>query len=90
MATSKSTTTSASKTPYEIRLEILQMAKDHLETAYKSQVEFSFKMMEALIATQVGDSKKLQEEMQKLIPVPFTIEDITKKAAELYSFVLTK
>lgn len=90
MATSKSTTTSASKTPYEIRLEILQMAKDHLETSFKAQVEFSTKMMEALIATQVGDSKKLQEEMQKLIPVPFTIEDITKKAAELYSFVLTK
>lgn len=90
MVTSKNTTESSSKTPYEIRLAILQMAKDHLESTFRAQVDFSTKMMDALVETNNGNTAQLQSEMKKLIPVGFTIEDITKKAAELYSFVLTK
>jgi hypothetical protein len=78
--------TNGSKTPYEIRLEILQMAKDHLDAAFKAQVDFATQMSAALIAA----NKATIEEMQKLAPVGYTIDDITKKAAELYAFILKK
>lgn len=78
--------TSGSKTPYEIRLEILQMAKDHLDATFKAQVDFSTQMIAAMIAA----NKASVEELQKLAPHGYTVDDITKKAAELYAFILKK
>lgn len=76
----------STKTPYEIRLELLQMAKDHLDATFKAQVDFSTQMINALVAA----NKASVEEMKKLVPQAYTFDDITKKAAELYSFVLKK
>ena len=76
----------ASKTPYEIRLEVLQMAKDHLDSAFKAQCDFALQMGVALQAA----NKATLGEIQSLIPKSYTVEDITKKAIELYSFVLRK
>lgn len=76
----------SSKTPYEIRLEVLQMAKDHLDATFSAQAEFATKMMNTLIAT----NKATIAELQALVPQAYTIEEITKKAAELYSFVQKK
>lgn len=81
-----SKTTQGAKTPYEIRLELLQMAKDHLESTFQAQVEFGKKMTEALVAA----NKATIDELQKFAPKGYTVDDITKKAAELYSFILKK
>lgn len=75
-----------SKTPYEIRLELLQMAKDHLDASFKAQVDFATQMTAALIAA----NQATVEELQKLAPKAYTFEEVTKKAQELYSFVLKK
>lgn len=75
-----------SKTPYEIRLEILQMAKDHLDAVFKAQVDFATQMTAALIAA----NKATLDDLQKFAPVSYTVEDITKKASELYAFILKK
>jgi hypothetical protein len=75
-----------SKTPYEIRLELLQMSKDHLDAVFKAQVDFATQMTVALIAA----NKATVEEIQKLAPKAYSIDEVTKKAQELYSFVLKK
>ena len=76
-------TTKTTKTPYEIRLEILQMAKDHLESSFKAQVDFATQLSAAMIAA----NKATIEELKALAPKAYTIDEITKKAAELYAFV---
>lgn len=80
------TTQGSSKTPYEIRLELLQMAKDHLESSFKAQVDFATQMTAALVAA----NKATVEELQKFAPKTYTVDDITKKATELYAFILRK
>lgn len=76
----------STKTPYEIRLELLQMAKDHLDASFKLQMDFATRMADAMVAA----NKATVEEVQKLMPKAYSIDEITKKAAELYSFVLKK
>lgn len=74
----------ATKTPYEIRLEVLQMAKEHLDAQYHRQCDFAAQMMAAMIAA----NKATIDEMSKLIPQMYGVDEITKKAMDLYSFVL--
>lgn len=73
----------SNKTPYEIRLEILKLAKDYLDQQFHMTVEFSreafFKSLEA--------GKVVQEEWTKFIPKSYSVEELQKKAAEMYSFV---
>lgn len=76
----------ATKTPYEIRLEVLQMAKEHLDAEYHRQCDFASKMMSALIAA----NKASVDEMSKLVPKMYGVDEITKKAMDLYAFVLKK
>lgn len=73
-----------SKTPYEIRLEVLQMAKEHLDAQYHRQCDFAAQMMAAMIAA----NKATIDEMSKLIPKMYGVDEVTKKAMDLYSFVL--
>lgn len=77
----------SSKTPYEIRLELLRLARDHLESTYRSQCEFATQMMS--IYNKAGESaiEANLEAMKGLVPKTFSIEDIVAKANELYSFV---
>jgi hypothetical protein len=80
------TKTNGTKTPYEIRLELLQMAKEHLDATFKAQVDFANQMTAALVAA----NKATAEELQKWAPKAYTTDEIIKKAAELYGFVQKK
>lgn len=75
-----------SKTPYEIRLELLQMAQQHLETAFKMQMDFAMRAIQLATDAQW----KSVDQLKALMPTCYTVDDITKKANELYSFVLKK
>lgn len=75
-----------SKTPYEIRLELLQMAQQHLEATFRAQLEFTTKAL--TLAT--GAQLKSAEELKNLMPVGYSVEDIIAKAGELYGFVQKK
>ena len=74
------------KSPYEIRLEVLQMAKDHLDATIKMQTEFAARMFEVLKEA----NKVTVEELSKYVPQMYSVDDITKKAQELYSFIQKK
>lgn len=75
-----------SKNPYELRTEILQMAKDYMDQQYHMNMEFARRAFEeALEAGKVSvDTWKMYT------PQVYTIEELMKKAQELYGFVSKK
>ena len=71
----------SNKNPFEIRTEMLAMAKDYLDNAWTMNMEFTQKMFE--------EGKKSAEELQAAM-TPYSMEELTAKAKELYSFVSKK
>jgi methanogenic corrinoid protein MtbC1 len=74
------------KTPYEIRLELLQMAQSHLQSQFDRQMAFATEAMKLATDAQW----KSIDELKKLMPQAFTFQDIVAKAQELYGFVQKK
>lgn len=70
-----------SKSPFEIRSEVLGMAKDYMDKQYQMNVEFTKKLFD--------QGKKTAEEFQAAVQ-PYSVEDLMKKATEMYAFVLKK
>ena len=70
-----------SKNPFEIRAEMLQLAKDYMDQQYHMNVQFAEKMME--------QGKKTAEELQEMYKM-YSMEDLMEKAKEMYSFVSKK
>ena len=71
----------SNKNPFEIRSEMLAMAKDYLDQQYHMNLEFTQKMFE--------QGKKTSEEMQSALTM-YSTQELMDKAKELYSFVATK
>ena len=72
--------------PFELRFKILEMAQSYLQDQVQRNQDAFSKAWEQ--AKEQGEANmKLWNELQ---PETYTIEDIKKKAAELYEFVETK
>jgi len=71
----------SNKNPFEIRSEMLQLAKDYMDQQYHMNVQFAEKMMDA--------GKMQMEEFQKVTEM-YSVEDMMEKAREMYSFVSDK
>jgi hypothetical protein len=71
----------SNKNPFEIRQEVLQMAKDYMDQAWHMNVEFTRHMFD--------QNQKTVEEMQKALE-PYSTDALMKKAQELYAFVSKK
>jgi Tfp pilus assembly protein PilF len=69
------------KNPFEIRAEILQLAKDYMDQSYHVNLNFMQKAME--------EGKKTFEDYQAAAKM-YTTEDLMKKAQEMYTFVAKK
>jgi hypothetical protein len=69
------------KNPFEIRAEMLQLAKDYMDQSYHMNLNFMQKAFE--------EGKKTFEEYQAATPM-YSTEDLVKKAQEMYSFVSKK
>lgn len=91
------------KTPFEVRAEILEMARKHLEQQYHANLELARKTWEKTLEvmtipaanlTKIEDivkfNKDLFDAMTGQMPKPPTFEEIIKKAQELYGFVQKK
>lgn len=70
-----------SKNPFEIRADMLAMAKEYMDKQYELNVSFAKDML--------AQGKHTAEEFQKAIQ-PYSVEELMKKAQELYSFVSKK
>lgn len=71
----------SNKSPFEIRAEMLQMAKDYMDQTWSMNVDFTRQLVE--------QNKATAEEMQKAL-TPYSMEELMEKAKELYSFVTKK
>lgn len=72
--------------PYQIRTDMLSMAKDMLDKNYDVQMSIAQNMFEA----NKENAEQALEAWNKYIPKMYTPEEVTDKAKELYSFVTEK
>ena len=70
-----------SKNPFEIRAEMLQLAKEYMDQQYHMNVQFAEKMMD--------QGKKTAEELKEMYKM-YSMEELMEKAKEMYSFVSKK
>lgn len=68
----------ANKNPFEIRQEMLQLAKDYMDQQYHMNVEFTKKMFE--------QGQKSADDLQDAVKM-YSVDDLMEKAKEMYSFV---
>ena len=72
--------------PFELRFKLLEMAQSYLNDNYVRSESMMHQAWD--LAKQQGDANmKLWKELQ---PESYTIDDIKKKASELYEFVEKK
>ena len=69
--------------PYELRFRLLEMAQGYLQDRKQEKQEFAYQAWD--LAKENG--KANMEFWNKLRPDSYSIEDIKKKANELYEFV---
>ena len=72
--------------PFELRFKLLEMAQSYLSDNYARSENMMYQLWDEA-KTQGDANMKLWKELQ---PESYTIEDIKKKASELYEFVEKK
>ena len=66
------------KNPFEIRAEMLSLAKDYMDQQYHTNVDFARNMFE---------QGKIQLEQYQSAMKMYSMEDLMTKAKEMYGFV---
>lgn len=82
-----------SKNPYEIRLEVMKMAKDMMDANYNDSMNAWWTVVSNYAdrhGMMVDELVKSSEELMKTKPIMYTPKDIMDKAQELYGFVSKK
>ena len=73
----------SNKNPFEIRADVLEMAKDYMDKQTALNVQYWETMMAIGKAT-------IEEAKAANVYTPYSMEDLMKKAQEMYSFVSKK
>lgn len=71
----------ANKNPFEIRAEMISLAKEYMDQVTALNIDAATKLMEA--------GKIQAEEFQKMAQM-YTMDQLMEKAQEMYSFVSKK
>jgi hypothetical protein len=74
------------KTPYEIRFDLLAMAKEMLDRQYDQSAAIAWQALEKGMET----NKTLYKDLEKYVPKMFTPEEIIEQAERLQGFVNKK
>ena len=75
----------SNKNPFEIRADMLKLAKDYMDQQYHMNIQFYENM--------VAEGKKTREELETQMKEAYSMysmEALMEKAKEMYSFVSTK
>ena len=72
--------------PYQIRYDVLNMAKEMLDKQYDIQMQVDYKAMEMY----KENDEQAMDAYQKYIPKAITPEEIKTQADKLYEFVTDK
>ena len=71
--------------PFEIRADVLAMAKDYMDRQQEIAAEFAKHAFNAALSSGTVTAGTWQE----CLPKMYTLDELTKKAQEMYSFVMT-
>lgn len=69
------------KNPFEIRAEVLQLAKEYMDQQVQMNIKYAERMIE--------QGQKSMNDMMGFYQM-YSMEDLMAKAKEMYSFVSTK
>jgi hypothetical protein len=75
----------SNKNPFEIRAEMLQLAKDYMDQQYHMNIQFYENM--------IAEGKKVREDVEEQLKDAYkmySMEELMDKAKELYGFVAKK
>jgi hypothetical protein len=72
-----------SKNPYELRFDLLQMAKDMLDKQYETNVS----AYHTLLFNAAEQNKELYKDYIQYLPKMFTPEEIINQATKLQEFI---
>jgi isopropylmalate/homocitrate/citramalate synthase len=72
--------------PYQIRYDVLNMAKEMLDKQYDIQMEVAYKAMDMY----KDNAEQALEAYKNYIPKAITPDEIKAQADKLYEFVTTK
>lgn len=75
----------SNKNPFEIRAEMLNLAKEYMDQQYHMNIQF--------LENMIAEGKKAREEVEEQLKEAYkmySMEDLMAKAKEMYSFVSTK
>lgn len=78
------------KNGFEIRLEVLKMAKEMLDQQYMETSNLYWTNVNKLAEQWNKSAVELIEQTQSFKPMMYTPQELAEKAAELYKFVSTK
>jgi hypothetical protein len=73
------------KNPFEIRAEMLQLAKDYMDQQYHMNIQF----LENMVAEGEKARKDIEDQLKDAYKM-YSMEDLMTKAQEMYSFVSKK
>jgi hypothetical protein len=74
------------KNPYEIRFDLLKMAKEMLDRQYEQASTMAWETMTKAMET----NKDLYKDVEKYVPKMFTPEEIIDQAERLQQFINKK
>ena len=74
---------STNKNPFEIRTDLLAMAKDYMDRQQDIAMQLSLQTMNTLIES----GKVTAESVEKFKPKMYSIEELKAVAEQMYSFV---
>jgi len=74
------------KNPYEIRFDLLKMAKEMLDRQYEQATIMAWEAMTKAMET----NKDLYKDVEKYVPKMFTPEEIIDQAERLQQFINKK
>lgn len=75
-----------SKNPFELRTDVLAMAKDYMDQQQKMAENLAQKAFEAAL----DFNHKASEQWEKYVPKMYTMEELMQKAQEMYGFISKK
>lgn len=82
-----------SKNPFEIRLEVLKMAKEMMDTSYSDSMNGWWSLVSSYADNHnkaVSEVLEQTVELTKTKPLMYSPKEVMDKAQELYSFVVKK
>jgi aconitase B len=74
-----------SKNPFEIRAEMIKLAKDYMDQQYHMNIQF----LENMVAEGEKARKDIEDQLKDAYKM-YSMEDLMTKAQEMYSFVSKK